>query len=298
MKVFISWSGELSRQVALALREWLPSVIQSIEPYVSSEDIDKGARWSTDIAAELEKSAYGILCVTKDNLLAPWINFEAGALSKSIDKGRVSPFLFGLKRSDIKTGPLLQFQSTVTDAQDVQKLVVSLNSSCEPPLLEEQRLVNIFDVWWPKLDEKLNLLLKSAANDIASNEVNEQKAPADAEILEEILELARQQNRIINSPHNLLPAEYLRDAMSVVRPNERENGVYRDLEDRWYRAMFTLNTLKDAEFIPRQIVTDIISSLEKPVMYLTGRRGHQVPLFEKMPLRPYVHKASDPLTDA
>lgn len=61
MKLFLSWSGETSHKVALVFRDWLPSVLQYIEPYVSSEDIDKGARWSTDIAHELEDSSYGII---------------------------------------------------------------------------------------------------------------------------------------------------------------------------------------------------------------------------------------------
>ncbi|MCX5899546.1 MAG: hypothetical protein NTX06_02220 [Proteobacteria bacterium] len=56
MKIFISWSGEVSHSVALALRDWLPSVIQSIEPFVSSEDIDRGARWATEIGSKLEKA--------------------------------------------------------------------------------------------------------------------------------------------------------------------------------------------------------------------------------------------------
>ena len=99
MKVFISWSGNKSHKVAMIFREWLPSVIQSLEPYVSSEDIDKGARWSSDIAKELEDSTFGILCVTKDNLHAPWLSFEAGALSKTMDKSFVTPFLFDIKRS-------------------------------------------------------------------------------------------------------------------------------------------------------------------------------------------------------
>lgn len=46
MKVFISWSGTKSHKIGLVFRNWLPSVIQSLETYVSSEDIDKGARWS------------------------------------------------------------------------------------------------------------------------------------------------------------------------------------------------------------------------------------------------------------
>ena len=75
MKVFISWSGNKSHKVGLVFREWLPAVIQSLEPYVSSEDIDKGARWSSDIAKELEDSTFGILC----------INFLTSSFSKTVD---------------------------------------------------------------------------------------------------------------------------------------------------------------------------------------------------------------------
>lgn len=53
VKVSISWSGEPSRTVALALRSWLQSVIQSIDPYVSTEDIEKGASWFPHIAQQL-----------------------------------------------------------------------------------------------------------------------------------------------------------------------------------------------------------------------------------------------------
>jgi len=118
MKIFLSWSGPKSQGVAIALRDWLPSVIQSVQPYVSSEDIDKGARWSTDIAKELEDSTFGILCVTKENIEAPWLLFEAGALSRWMDKSFVCPLIFDLKRAEVK-GPILQFQSTIFETADI-----------------------------------------------------------------------------------------------------------------------------------------------------------------------------------
>lgn len=102
MKVFVSWSGDKSHKAAVVFRDWLPSVIQSITPYVSSEDIDKGARWSVDIASELEDSTFGLLCVTEENLNAPWLSFEAGALSKAMDKSFVTPFLLDIKRADVQ----------------------------------------------------------------------------------------------------------------------------------------------------------------------------------------------------
>lgn len=135
MKVFISWSGKTSFEVAKVLKEWIPCVIQDIEPYFSSDDIDKGARWSTDIAKELEAAEFGILCVTKDNLNSAWLNFEAGALSKAIDKSKVCPFLFNLLPSEISNSPILQFQMTSVDRDDMYKLFQSMNKA-----LGEKRL--------------------------------------------------------------------------------------------------------------------------------------------------------------
>lgn len=203
MKVFLSWSGHKSHQVALVFRDWLPSVIQSINPYVSSEDIDKGARWSTDIAKELEDSTFGILCVTKENLEAPWLLFEAGALSKMMDKSSVCPFIFDLKRAEVK-GPILQFQSTIFEKEDVKKLLVTLNKSCGDAGLKEELLSKTFEVWWPNLKESLNAI-KSEKSD---NEKDYSEKKLNNEMLEEILELSRTNQKILRSPEILLPPEY------------------------------------------------------------------------------------------
>jgi len=195
MKVFLSWSGDVSHKVALALRDWLPSVIQDVVPYVSSEDIDKGTRWSSDIASELDESSFGILCVTKENLGAPWLCFEAGALSKTIDKAYVSPFLFNIKRSEV-SGPILQFQSTVFEKDDVFKLISTVYANSSNNNLNEERLKKTFDVWWPSLQEELSNIQDDAPKPA-------QEVPAEVEtgrILEEILELSRLNQKLLRDP--------------------------------------------------------------------------------------------------
>ena len=41
MKVFVSWSGELSKEIAEVLKKWIPCIIQSVEVFYSPEDIEK-----------------------------------------------------------------------------------------------------------------------------------------------------------------------------------------------------------------------------------------------------------------
>ena len=196
MKVFLSWSGEQSHKVAVVFRDWFPSVIQSLVPYVSSEDIDKGARWSTDIATELEDSTFGILCVTKDNLNAPWLTFEAGALSKTMDKAFVSPFLFDIKRSEVD-GPILQFQSTIFEKEDIRKLLKTLNKACGDDKLTDERLDKAFEVWYPTLEDELNKITPSSKKE---EDAKQKPAAQGNEILEEILELTRLNQKLLRNP--------------------------------------------------------------------------------------------------
>src|SRR3989304_5415969 len=127
-KVFISWSGDLSRKLGEALYKWLPAALQYIKPYFSPDDIEKGAKWNSEIAAELETSNVGIICLTQDNTEKPWILFEAGALSRSIDKSRVCTLLFNIEPADVK-GPLTSFQSTRFVPDDFKRLVVTINNT-------------------------------------------------------------------------------------------------------------------------------------------------------------------------
>lgn len=89
MKIFVSWSGDFSHAVAKALKDWLPNVIQAVEVFLSSEDIAKGSQWFHELGKVLDESSFGILCLTRQNLGAPWVLYEAGALGKHFGQARV-----------------------------------------------------------------------------------------------------------------------------------------------------------------------------------------------------------------
>lgn len=198
MKVFISWSGERSKKIAEALKQWLRYVIQSVEPFVSSQDISKGARWSSDIAQQLQDTSFGILCVTRENYQQPWLIFEAGALSKTIDKTFVVPLLFDLEPSDLQDSPLLQFQAASFSRDEIKKLIESLNKACATGTLSQQDLDATFDVWFPKLQESLTAI--PADYPTESGKTKSKESEKTLQILEEVLELSRINQKLLRNP--------------------------------------------------------------------------------------------------
>jgi hypothetical protein len=89
--------------MAEALDDWLPKVLRQVDPWMSETDISAGERWSVELSKQLGASDFGIICMTRHNMTAPRLLFEAGAISRSLSSGAVCPYLLGLHVRDISS---------------------------------------------------------------------------------------------------------------------------------------------------------------------------------------------------
>jgi hypothetical protein len=254
VEIFLSWSGRKSKAVAEAWRVWLPKVNPAFKPWLSTADIDKGARWATDVAERLEAARAGIICLTASNLHSEWILWEAGALSKTIKNTHVCTFLIGLDPSNVKP-PLSQFQATRMTKDDIFALVSTLNAKLQDRAIPSSNLPETFAVWWPKLEAELNGL--------AEAEYSTQPQRSERELLEEVLALVRSQSRRIETaaeaerelsrPDDLtgLLMNEVDDlnSLSIAESGERVH-VRLGIKDQHYRFSFPktldVSTMKDA----------------------------------------------------
>src|ERR1035441_1466589 len=196
MTIFISWSGAFSECVALALDSWLKLIFNPITVFVSSVSIDKGTRWQQELAKQLAASNFGIACLTPDNLKAPWIIFETGALSKLPESSLWTLLLGGLKWSDFGDNPLAVFQHTTFEKKDVFKLLRAINEVQKDNKRDEASLQTLFDTFWPRLEDAVKL----AAN-------KQEGAPVPTRKVEDMVrELLEVTNTIARNMPKTLPA--------------------------------------------------------------------------------------------
>lgn len=201
MKVFISWSGRRSKAVAEYLSDWLKCVIQSLQPWISTRDIDRGALWFNKITEQLGQTSIGIICLTGENKTQPWILFEAGALAKGLSQNRVCTLLVDLEPKDIEA-PLSQFNHTVPTKEGMRSLVATLNAAQEQGL-EEKVLNEAFETYWPKFQAQVEIILQNTEGVVPQE-------PRQAEsILSEILDLTRGLSARVSSLEDNLPSRHL-----------------------------------------------------------------------------------------
>lgn len=152
--VFISWSGTESYALATIVRDWLPTVLPGVKPWMSSKDIAKGKRWDAELSGVLERASYCIVCVTPNVARQPWINFEAGAVSKILREAHVSPLLWRVSVEDLSGLPLSVFQCTQFVKEDVCHLLESINSATGLRIPTERLHKNV-DYSWARVSQRV-----------------------------------------------------------------------------------------------------------------------------------------------
>jgi hypothetical protein len=182
--VFISFSGDTSLAAAKALREWIPTVVQSASPFMSDSDVEKRTRGLHAVARALEGIKFGIACLTPDNLESAWILYEAGALTKTIDdETHLCTYLLrGLQPQDVKP-PLGMFQATKAEKEDTRRLVHTINRAVNQDPVADARVDQIFDAMWPRLEADLR--------GIPEPPRDHRPKRSQEEMIAELLELAR-----------------------------------------------------------------------------------------------------------
>lgn len=218
MKVFLSWSGQRSKEVANLLSDWLCCVIQASRPWISTRDLDRGSLWFGEINDQLKDTTVGIICLTQENKGRPWILFEAGALAKGLSTSRVCTLLVDLEPKDIED-PLAQFNHTFPTKESVLGLVKTLNSALGANGLDVRILEQVFNTYWSQFEERFKGIL------IGTESQPPSKPRPKEDVLGEILENTRMLGSRIRKLEFETERSRMRDSMDLPVHGLREQAV-------------------------------------------------------------------------
>lgn len=251
MKVFLSWSGQRSKEVANLLSDWLCCVIQASRPWISTRDLDRGSLWFGEINDQLKDTTVGIICLTQENKTRPWILFEAGALAKGLSTSRVCTLLVDLEPKDIED-PLAQFNHTFPTRESVLGLVKTLNSTLATNGLDNRILEQVFNTYWPQFEQRFSAILASTDAQPPS------KPRAKEDVLGEILE----NTRMLNSRIRRLEHETERSRMREI---DMPMGMLHEQAMEMAKAGMPLDMLIDrfGGRLPKAMLKDLTVMTER-----------------------------------
>ena len=130
MRIFFSWSGQPSEDVARFVKPWLMNNIfqeQEIEIFISKEDIELGSEWYSRVRDELVSCDLAVIFLTANNVNTPWLNFEAGAVAVGEQRRPVITFLIDVSVDNIKS-PLKNYQPINASYENIKKLILDIKS--------------------------------------------------------------------------------------------------------------------------------------------------------------------------
>lgn len=151
-KIFLCWSKSRSKAIAVAWASLLPHIIKDVQPVLSTE-FQKGKDWQKLLRQALNDARTGIVFLTPENVDAPWIHFEVGALATAVGNPDqdVFTYVYGFDPGRL-AGPLSIYQSTVATKEDTHRLLLGLCATLGRELPNE----GAYCAWWAKLQKALD----------------------------------------------------------------------------------------------------------------------------------------------
>lgn len=164
-KIFISWSGSVTNSFAMGLKRVIEETIfpnLNVECFVSNVDIASGTDWWTSISSELKSCRLGILCLSNENVHAPWIFYEAGGMaSRDVP---TTPLLVGCELDSLEKSPLGGKQCVNFESQaEFIKMIADINHYFKdllPPPIAKQMAEKGYD----ELNRNLSAVINTLKN--------------------------------------------------------------------------------------------------------------------------------------
>jgi hypothetical protein len=250
IRLFISWSGKTSRSIAESFKDFLlVEFKEQLDVFFTPDDIEAGKRWSSELAQKLQECEIGIFIYTRQNLDSLWMAFEAGALSKQIDTGRVIPLVFGTHVTDL-IGPLAQFQAKRFTREEISKTLQAIDG-CLSKKRTKEDLNRFLNFTWDNFEKNINAILSEEENTVGEEkrDVKEvldslytliQASPVyNVELAKDITELVQQ----VTKSH-----DEISELMQQVRTTLRGSYIFIDGEKPAFAAIIAA-TIRAKKYI-------------------------------------------------
>ena len=226
MDVFLSWSTERSQKLAKIFNEWITNVLPTVKTYISTEQIGPGDRWSDSIGKGLETNFMGIFFMVEENVDSPWLNFEAGAISKNIEGSKVIPLLHDMKPEQIN-GPIAQFQAKLINQEpDIFSIVKQINTGInDERKINNEILKKLFDKWYPDFVEEYTKFCNDNPGPIETEDKKSSNLLDSEDQIGEILNIVRSLRRSEAKKNNSSERKPFRIGLNI------EKALREDIQD-------------------------------------------------------------------
>lgn len=163
-EVFISWSGEHSKNIAANLKIALEEIFENedFSAFMSERDIESGTEWFQTIKNHLIESRCAIIVLTKENISAPWILFESGAMAVNHEDKRVIPILFDVNIEE--KSPLSHYNHIKFSKNSFEKMIFDIKSFCGFNKMTKRQLSTVINKSFSEFNKNIEQNLEELKN--------------------------------------------------------------------------------------------------------------------------------------